>query len=1373
MKKRLLTCLLAVVAVIAIVCLVACKTEEEPPATYNVTIEDCLNGKVTADAATVTDGGKVTLSVAADDGYHLDWLKVNGQTVTVTGSTYVVENVKSDVRVTAAFALNDVTVTYSVTVEPCTNGKIVASATSVNEGGSVTLTVTADSNYELKELKVNGQPVTITEGVYVVENITSNITVSATFEQVVSGCVVTFDYGAGSGSEASRVIDEGVAIGDLPEVTAPNNSLFRGWYVGETRIDATYTVSARVTVKASFVSVELSVKDNVKLAISGLDNENVYPEIVVVAKIDGTESDVAVTLSTDNDEVATIAENKVTAVADGKVAIIAKIDDAEIARISIECRNYADYSAIATKSDFFAIANNRAGKYYLTADIDVGGGIWTSDWAPLLGTFTGVLDGRGHSISNGTHADGWDKGIAEEVKGTIRDIAFVNMTIGGTRGSSANNAFFGKVTGLVENVYLDYLMPYTGTYNSETGAAALASYLDEGGLLKNIVVNLRTNQESFASATSAIAVFANSWKGYAENVLVMTNGNKLTSEFYGGLYCKEAASGVAEYVTTNCNAYLYTYNLINGDEITKLDSSVWSVRDNAVYFHDTVALAATPEYVILYKGGDISKNYETELPDAEIVVVNFLHNTELMDELPEITFASTDEAVATIGLDDDDNVFISYKGKGKATLSITVGNAVCEIQVTLNQVAHIASVEDFRTKVPQVLEGGVIVLDADIDFNGETVLGVDADGNDIVESLGTFTGSFDGQGHKIENLKICYNDKNQGGLFYNLTDNGIIKNVAFVNVITSGERGAHGLISIISGGGTIENCYVDIVMHKNGVNFDTNRSGTGAFCLNVADGNIKNSIANIRFADDFDFSSFDRIGAISGNAGAYAAVVENVKVIVNADVTVKLAYGDAVGEDGVQKGWTTCAWYKDYKDLAEGDLAVYTEYWTIGETGIIFGEKVVLAVPEYTLTNGADVVKVYEYGVEAFEVTVGIRHYITAQDALPESATATSSNEEAATVAIVEGKVIVTPIGIGEAIITVAVGDAQATVKVTLVEPSACDLVYDGGDVTATFETERILDEVVITGLQDGETVDVPAAVVCTSTNESVAVLVLQDGVLKVKVVGAGEATLSAVCGNGQAVTLKVTATKVYQIASVGDFRSKIAADLAGNFVLTADLDFAGNTPTGGWSSFGDFSGTIDGQGHKIENLLLGDGWAGGIFTWYRGTIKNVAFVNVTQAGSMHGLVGGIDGGKFENVYVDYVISSNGRELDAAWCAAGAFATNFNTGSIKDCIVNIRFADNFDPATIDRVGLVAGRASSYNGTCQNVKIIVNGEVELKLAYADAVEGDDVQKQWDATQYSSLAALVESGVDAYTGYWMVSESGITFGNNQVLTVAVAE
>lgn len=1267
-----------------------------------------------------------------------------------------------------------ITKTYSVTITQCENGTVQADKQTVDEGGSVTFTVAASDGYELTSFTVNGSEAELTDGKYTLENVSADVTAAATFQKIVVKHTVTFNYGSGNGVEATRTVDEGTSIGELPAVMPPFNGASLGWYVDGTAIDATYVVNADVTVKARILTVELDVSGS--SAIIGLAGEaDVVPEITFAVKVDGESSDIAVTLCTSDDAVATITDGKLSVVADGTVSVIAKYNDNEIARIDdIACRNYADYTAIATKSDFAAIADNRAGKYYLTADIDWGNsGIWTSDWQPLLGTFTGVLDGRGHSISNGTHNDGWNNGIASDVQGVIRDIAFINMRVGGSRGSSANNAFFGKVTGLVENVYLDYLMPYTQSYDSEAGAAALASYLDKGGLIRNVVVNLNCSGNAYIDRVGAIAVSANSSSGYAQNVLVMTNGKPVTGSVLEGLYAKEAEAGVAQDVTTNCAAYQYTYNLVHDDKFDALDSSVWSIRDGAVYFHDMLALAATPEYDVVYERGNITKSFELDPPALEKLVVRYLHNAEEMAEVPTelITLATSNEDVAKIAFDDDDNLFIQYIGAGTTTCSITIGKTTVTFTVTLNQVMHITSVEDFRTKVPQALNG-VIVLDADIDFKGETVQGKNEDGSTIWEGYDEFTGSFDGQGHTISNLKL--GDGRKGGLFGKLTNGGIIKNVAFVNLVTAGNGGAHGLIGTIDGGACIENCYVDIKFHANGLNLDANWAGTGPFCvLHAGDATIKNCIANIRFAEGFDLAAIDHIGAISGKAAAWAGMCYDVKVIVNANVNIKLAYADAVENDGVQKTWTTCAWYKNYKDFAEGDLATYSEYWTINEKGITFGEKQVLAVPEWTLTDGETVANVFEDGAQSFEVSVGIVNYVTTLTALPEGATVSSSNEEVATAEIVEGKIVVTPVGVGEATITVTIGDASAKVIVKLLAPVSCDIIYDGGNLDVTFETAKTLD-VVIKGEKDGAECEIPQSVSLTSTNENVAVLVWNDGVLNVKVLGAGTTTLSAVCGNGQGISFEVTAKKVYQIASVGDFRSKIAADLAGSFVLTADLDFQGNTPTGSWSSFGDFSGVIDGQGHKIENLLLGDSWNGGIFVWYSGTIKNVAFVNVQQAGSMHGLVGGITGGKFENVYVDYVISSNGKYLDVNWCAAGAFATDFGEGSIKDCIVNVRFADSFNLAEIDRVGLVSGKASSYNGTCQNVKIIVNGSVGLKLAYADAVENDDVQKQWNATQYSDFAALLASGVEAYSSeLWTIDASGISFGGNKVLQVAAAE
>lgn len=52
------------------------------------------------------------------------------------------------------------------------------------------------------------------------------------------------------------------------------------------------------------------------------------------------------------------------------------------------------YTAVSTAQELAAIAQDPAGSYILTADIDLGG----TDWTPL--SFSGVLDGNGHTLYN-------------------------------------------------------------------------------------------------------------------------------------------------------------------------------------------------------------------------------------------------------------------------------------------------------------------------------------------------------------------------------------------------------------------------------------------------------------------------------------------------------------------------------------------------------------------------------------------------------------------------------------------------------------------------------------------------------------------------------------------------------------------------------------------------------------------------------------------------------------------------------------------------------------------------------------------------------------------------------------------------------------
>lgn len=71
--------------------------------------------------------------------------------------------------------------------------------------------------------------------------------------------------------------------------------------------------------------------------------------------------------------------------------------------------------------------------------------------------------------------------------------------------------------------------------------------------------------------------------------------------------------------------------------------------------------------------------------------------------------------------------------------------------------------------------------------------------------------------------------------------------------------------------------------------------------------------------------------------------MSNVKVIVNADVNLKLSYADAVENDGVQKTWTNCATYTNYAALKASDLSAFNaSVWNFADDGLTFGENKVL-----------------------------------------------------------------------------------------------------------------------------------------------------------------------------------------------------------------------------------------------------------------------------------------------------------------------------------------------------------------------------------------------------------------------------------------------
>ena len=941
MKKKIWLAILSVVLVVAVSAAAACAKKE-----YSVTVAHCENGSVAA-VPTVKEGDDLEIAITPDRGYVLDALKINGKTVDVNGSTYTVEKITSDISISATFQ----PVTMTVIFEECET--LPSKQVTFNGTYGELPEPTPPVGFRFKGwfTEENGQGARIES-----DSVVSVISDHTLYPYFSDKYTVTFDYGDGNGTETVREIAYNTAIGKLPETQAPENSVFVGFYLDSVLVGETYKVTGDITLKAGYVVASIDFAENSALtAVAGLDEEsNRYPTFEISVFKDGSPiSAEKYTVTTDDVSVAEYTEGKLVAKEDGTVKVIVKFNEVEVARSEeITCRSYADYIKVSDKAGFLNIANDKAGKYCLIRDIDLeNAALWDKDngYAPWFGNFSGIIDGLGHVVSNATaHPSGYNNGAFKVMEGEIRNIAFVGMKTEASK--VANNGFFGDVKGLVENVFLDIEFCYTDA-QPEAGWAPFASYVNNGGTLRNCVANITTSADEL-KFVAGIAVNAAGWTGKTENCFTLVNGKRTGADILDGLYWTEAAEGVAEAITVNSGVFQYTYNLINGTEVdvSLLDPAVWSVNGGALYFHDEIALAATPEYILSYTGGNIEKTYEKDLPTKEILSIDLLHNTEKVNEIPQdfLTFSSTNDNVAVAGIDEEGILFIDYKGPGTAEITVALADnkeIFIKFSVTLTKTAFIATKEEFRTKIKADFNGN-FVLTADIDFNNETISGKDESGASIWNSLGEFKGTLDGNGHKLSNFIV--GNGWDGGLFKKV-NGGTIKNVAFINVQGPGGSAntANGLFGSLDGGCIIENIYVDYVMCANGgqIGSDANYVAAGPLTGTTFSCTVNNVIINLRFAENFDFNAIDRIGSIAGKACAWASSLSNVRVIVNAPeaVSLKLAWADGDGETGVQSTWKNCVNYKSLAELAKSDITSFTA-WTITENSVSLGDTVVLQI---------------------------------------------------------------------------------------------------------------------------------------------------------------------------------------------------------------------------------------------------------------------------------------------------------------------------------------------------------------------------------------------------------------------------------------------
>lgn len=177
--------------------------EAIPPTTYAFTISAVGNGTVTYDgntvrgktsSFTVVEGTNAVVTFSADEGYRLKSVKVGNTDVTssVMNNQYTISNIKANTSLEVTF---EAIPTYSLNITASGNGSVTYNGTAirgktqtftVREGTSATVTFAPDAGYRIASVKLNNTDVTasVANNSYTISNITSNTTLSVTFEVI-------------------------------------------------------------------------------------------------------------------------------------------------------------------------------------------------------------------------------------------------------------------------------------------------------------------------------------------------------------------------------------------------------------------------------------------------------------------------------------------------------------------------------------------------------------------------------------------------------------------------------------------------------------------------------------------------------------------------------------------------------------------------------------------------------------------------------------------------------------------------------------------------------------------------------------------------------------------------------------------------------------------------------------------------------------------------------------------------------------------------------------------------------------------------------------------------------------------------------------
>ena len=532
------------------------------------------------------------------------------------------------------------------------------------------------------------------------------------------------------------------------------------------------------------------------------------------------------------------------------------------------------------------------GKFYsLTADIDLS----KAGSFPMIKSFTGVLNGMGHTIKNLTVTDntgtvpsnGYGIGFIHKNSGTVRDLTFDGAVITSVANAQGNGnsgaavvaaencqgAVIANVT--VKNSKVDApKVPKTAAIASMNSRSAnttgtVIATIENCAVMDTVLIGgPRAGGNAYGLMQGAIAGYHGSSvirNCFVSNVSLQA-ASETASPYHAGYICGYGAGGVIDgnvvasgKIERLAPTAQQTFNNVRNGGICPSTNSYYGAIDQTKgNLIDVTNAPNNGTFTIMGKTTDaqtLTKQGTFEALGWDMYAVWKMDNGIPVIRTPEERDALTLEGAGT----------------AEDPYRIATARDLVDVAKALN---------DMDTRVV----GAHLALVADIDMSGINFT-----------PINTFSGVLDGQGHKISNFTI--NDPTTGTQDANYRvafiriNNGTVQNLVFQSprittqaLSTGGYSGAAVIVGDNAHGSVISRCMVlDGIVEAPNL-----PKAAGIAVMNARTNNINATISKCVFVGDLICGP--RAGAYgpqTGGIAAYSATSTIENCLVSADITVK------------------------------------------------------------------------------------------------------------------------------------------------------------------------------------------------------------------------------------------------------------------------------------------------------------------------------------------------------------------------------------------------------------------------------------------------------------------------------------------------------